>query len=293
MSVGQGLSVFLLWTLFTGGSPVQAVEHAAEYTAVPTKQPVARVISLAPHLTELMYAIDAGDRLVAVSEYSDFPAAANKLPRIGNAGAIDLERIIALKPDLVLAWKSGTPASHLERIRKLGIPVALFDFHRVEQIADGIARLGQLTGKTAKAAAVREDFLKQLHALEKIYANRTRVSVFYQLWAQPIMTINGDHMISDMISICGGKNIFSDLASLVPVVEPESVIQRAPQVIVGANKDAQPAWLDQWRRWPSIPAVQGNHLYVIESDLLVRQSTRVLGGLEKLCRDIDRARTQP
>lgn len=260
---------------------------------MPAKQPVARVVSLAPHLTELMYSIDAGDRLVAVSEFSDFPAAAKKLPRIGNAGAIDLETIIALKPDLVLAWKSGTPASHLERIRKLGIPVAIFEFHRVEQIADGITRLGQLTGNTAKAAKVRQDFLKQLHVLEKTYSNRKRVSVFYQLWAQPIMTINGDHVLSDMISICGGKNIFSDLASLVPVVEPESVIRRAPQVIVGAHKDAQLTWLDQWRRWPSIPAVRNNHLYVIQSDSLVRQSTRVLTGLEKLCRDIDRARARP
>lgn len=288
MSVRRALAVFLLWSSGVGMIPLQVVEPTS-----PPPQTATRVISLAPHLTELMYSIDAGDLLVAVSEFSDFPAAAKKLPHIGNAGAIDLEKIVTLKPDLILAWKSGTAASHIERLHKLGIPVAVFDFRRVEQIADGITRLGKLTGKPAKAVTVRQDFLKRLHALEKIYSNRKRVSVFYQLWSQPIMTINGDHMLSDMISICGGTNIFSNLGSLVPVVEPESVIQRAPQVIVGsASVDTRPSWIDHWRRWPSIPAVRNNQLYVIERDTLVRQSTRVLTGLEQLCRDIDRARQQ-
>lgn len=290
MSFRRIFAAVLLWMSASLYGSVPTLEPSSP---VPPR-PASRLISLAPHLTELMYAIDAGDRLVAVSEFSDFPAAAKKLPRIGNAGAIDLERIVALKPDLVLAWKSGTSISHLERLRKLGIPVAVFDFHRVEQIADGITRLGNLTGKTAKAASVRQDFLRQLHQLEKTYSKRKRVTVFYQLWAQPIMTINGDHMLSDMISICGGTNIFSELESLVPVVEPESVIQRAPQVIVGgASGNARPSWIDLWQRWPSIPAVRNNHLFVIERDSLVRQSTRVLIGLEQLCRDLDRARREP
>lgn len=253
--------------------------------------PARRIISLAPHLTELVYAAGAGKWLVAVTEYSDYPEAAKKLPRAGSASAIDLEKIVSLKPDLVLVWKSGTPKSHQQRLAQLGIPIAVFELQRLDDIGDAMKKLGQLAGTAKTATKEKARFDAELAGLRKRYANRPPVSVFYQIWGQPIMSVNRHHLINDVIRTCGGRNIFAGLTQLAPVVDIEAVINRAPQVIIAsANGGTRPRWLADWQRWKSIPAVQHGNLFYIDADLTARAGPRVLQGTKTICRDLDSAR---
>lgn len=255
------------------------------------KAPAARVISLAPNLTELMYAIGAGDHLVAVSAYSDYPPAARKLPRVGNANAIDIERIVSLKPDLVLAWKNGTPRPLQQRLRELGMPVFTLGFRKLGDIGEGIDALGRLTGRKAQAARTGKDFRHRLEALRQRYADREPVRVFFQIWDQPLMTVNRQHLLTDMIRSCGGRNVFADLGPLTSAVGTESIIGRSPEAIVASTaREHRQHWLQQWRRWDTIPAVHNNDIFFIEPDLVARPGPRVLQGAEKLCRHLETVR---
>lgn len=255
------------------------------------KRPAKRVITLAPNLTELMFAIGAGGRLIAVSDYSDYPPAAGKLPRIGGAASIDVERIVALKPDLVLAWKTGTPQATQDYLRQLKLPVFELEFNKIEEIAGGMEILGKLTGRDSRAQAASRGFTRQLEALRQRYEKRAPVSVFYQVWDRPLMTLNGEHYVSNLIRLCGGRNVFAGLSSLVSTVDVESVIGRAPEAIVaavGSKRSRQ--WQDQWSRWKTIPAVNNRKIFFIEPDLLSRPGSRVLQGAKILCRDLQSVR---
>lgn len=254
--------------------------------------PAKRVISLAPNLTELMYAIDAGDRLVAVSDYSDYPQVAKKLPRIGNAISTDIERILTLKPDLVLTWKTGTPVTTQEYLRRLKLPVFELEFRKIDEIPGGMEILGKLTGQGARANSVARDFRRQVETLREKYGKRESVSVFYQVWDRPLMTVNSEHYISDLIQLCGGRNVFADLHSLVSAVETESVIGRSPEAIISASSDnRRQSWREQWSKWKIIPAVKNNNIFFIAPDLLSRPGPRVLQGAEILCRDLQSVRS--
>ena len=249
------------------------------------------MISLAPNLTEIMYSIDAGDHLVAVSAYSDYPEAAKKLPRIGNAVSTDIERILALKPDLILSWKTGTPATTQEYLRRLKLPVFELEFRKLDEIPGGMEILGELTGQDARASSVAREFRRRVEELRKTYEGRKSVSVFYQVWDQPLMTVNSDHYISDLIRLCGGRNVFADLHSLVSAVGIESVIGRAPQAIVSASSDNRSQqWRAQWSRWKIVPAVKNDKIFSISPDLLSRPGPRILQGAEILCRDLQSVR---
>jgi iron complex transport system substrate-binding protein len=284
----------LLFTLLIAGvasanAPVKLTDSSG-YTLVLT-EPAKRVISLAPNLTELIYSVGAGDRLVAVSDYSDYPPAAKKLPRIGSAVSLDIERLVALKPDLVLTWKTGTPKATQDYLRQLKLPVFELEFQKIGDIARGVEILGQLTGHDARANAVSRAFQKRLDALRQQYEKRAPVSVFYQMWNQPLMTANSRHFISDMIRLCGGRNVFGNLHSLVSTVDIESVIGRSPEVIIAATGSRQrQQWLSQWSRWKAIPAVKNNKIFFISPDILSRPSTRILQGAATLCRDLQSAR---
>ena len=290
-SLSHLLFVFLLLPgIAVAEGPIKITDTSGHTLVL--KQPARRVISLAPNLTELMYAIDAGDRLVAVSDYSDYPQAAKELPRIGNAISTDIERILALKPDLILTWKTGTPTTTQEYLRRLKLPVFELEFRKLDEIPEGMKILGELTGKTARANSVARDFRSKLNGLRKKYAGRESVSVFYQVWDQPLMTVNADHYISDLIQLCGGRNVFADLHSLVSAVDIESVIGRSPEAIVSAiNDNRSHQWQEQWSRWKIIPAVKNNRIFSIPPDLLSRPGPRVLQGAEILCRDLQEVRT--
>ncbi len=258
--------------------------------AVSVASPVLRVVSLAPNATELLFAAGAGERVVGVVAGSDWPVAARDLPRIGDVHGLDLERIIALHPDLVVTWPYTTPG-HVAVLRAQGIPVFTIDPRTVDEIAVDMERLGALAGTETIAHAAATAARQRFTALRDRYQGRPPIIVFYQVWSAPLVTLGGDHLVSRAIEICGGRNIFASLRVPAPNVGIESVLALKPEVIVaGADAGRRPKWLDDWQRWPAIPAVSYGNLAVVNADLLHRPGPRFIDGVAELCEVLDRAR---
>ena len=243
-----------------------------------------RIISLAPHITELLYAIGAEKQLIATVEYSDYPQAALKLPRVGNVFALDWERIISYRPDLLVAWES-IPASSMARLKTLNVPVVILKPEQLGSIARDINTLGKATGHSQQAAQVAKSFLQDLGKLVTRYQHRKSVRVFLEISHQPIYTVNGEQIISDAITLCGGKNVFADLGVLAPVVGVEAVLKAAPEVMIYAGPESIKSVRDDWSRWAALPQPQS-----IEPDILNRATPRMLQGIQQLCEAIQRAR---
>ena len=251
-----------------------------------------RIISLSPNTTEILFHIGAGEKIVGADEYSNYPQAANKIVRVNNHAAANYELILSLKPDLVIAWQSGNGEKIISRIRELNIPVFVVETASLEDIPDLYRRLGQLSGYADQANTQAEKFSQRLNQLRKSFSSKKDIRVFYQIWNEPLMTLNGDHMVTDMIELCGGINVFSDAAALVPYVNIESVVAANPQIIISGGKNKTDL-LDSgfWRKWSGISAVKNQHLYAIPSDLLQRHSDRILDGTGLMCEYIDLVRS--
>ena len=259
--------------------------------SVTLASPAQRIVSLSPHITELLFAAGAGAQVAGVASYSNYPSDAQRLPAVGSATHLNLEAIIALKPDLIVAWESGNVAPQIEQLRTFNIPVFFSEPRQLEDIATSLQRLGRLAGSSTVADATAQAFRERYRKLEREYSGREPVRTFYQIWHQPLMTINGRQMISQVIALCGGSNIFADLPTLAPIVSREAVLAAAPQVIVASGRaNERPEWLDSWRAWPQVPAVKHGQLYVIEPDLIQRQTPRILQGAEIMCRQLEQAR---
>jgi iron complex transport system substrate-binding protein len=255
------------------------------------ERPATRIVSLAPSITELLFAAGAGTHVIAADEYSDYPEAARKLPRIGNAHALDLETLLALKPDLVIAWKSGNDARQLARLREVGIRIFLSEPRTLEDIPHAVETFGKLAGTESTARAVAEGLRKQAAQLKSRYANRTPVRVFFEIWSPPIMTVNGTHMIDAVLRLCGGENAFAALSTLTPSVSIESVVAANPEVILASGMgNERPPFLDAWQSWPRLPAVQHGLVAAIPADLIARPGPRIFEGAGQVCEIIDRAR---
>ena len=250
-----------------------------------------RVVSLAPHVTELLFEVGAGGDLVATTAYSDYPAAAARLPRVGGFAGIDLEAVVAVKPDLVIAWSSGTSRVQLDQLERLGIPVFRSEPHRLDDVATTLERFGVLTGHVGVADAAARRFRMRAAALRATSAERAPVRVFFQVWNEPLMTIGGPQLISQVIELCGGRNVFASLKTLAPVVDVEAVIRADPELIVTtATKDDHEADLAAWRRWPGVAAVRNGRYLFLDPATITRQTSRILIGAERMCRAIDAAR---
>jgi iron complex transport system substrate-binding protein len=256
-------------------------------------KPAARIVSLAPHLTELLYAAGAGSRLVGAVDFSDFPAAARSLPRVGSDARIDLEAVLALRPDLVVAWPNAGSLRTVERLAELGMPVFRSEPRELDDIARTLQRLGRLAGSEPQADAAAAAFSTRAGALRERYAARRPVRVFYQIWDRPLLTVNGAHVISKVIAVCGGENVFAAAPLLVPEVDREAVLRANPEAIVASgSNDAQPQWLEAWRRLPGLAAVGRGQLYAIPPDLIQRHTPRILDGAERLCTFLDAVRAR-
>ena len=253
--------------------------------------PAARIISLAPSLTELVFAAGAGKKLVGVVEYSDFPPEATALPIVGRYNLLDLERILELEPDLILAWKSGNPRASVARLRELGLTVYTAEPKKLETIAAYVKKLSMLAGTESEAAEAIELFEKAYEELRNQFSHKSPVKTFYQVWDAPLMTSGGNELINDIINLCGGQNIFSDLQLLAPKVSVEAVLVRNPEVIIASGMDIErPEWLDNWKQWPSLTAVKKDNLYFVPPELLQRHTPRALLGAQQMCEHIDHAR---
>ena len=253
--------------------------------------PARRIVSLAPSITETFFAAGAGSQLVGAVNYSDYPPAAKALPRVGRYDSVDVEAIAALRPDLVVMWQSGNPPSTLGRLEKLGLKVFVNEPRRLEEMPATLERFGILAGKANEGAAAADAFRQRLAALREQYQGRPPVRVFYQIWNSPMMTVNGAHLISDVLRLCGGRNVFADLPALAPTVGMEAVLAADPEAIVASGMDSRrPPWLDEWQRWLKLEAVRRGNIFFIPSDIINRHAPRILDGAEQLCQDLEQAR---
>ena len=253
--------------------------------------PARRIVSLAPHITEALFAAGAGEWVVGAVEYSDYPEGANAIRRVGGYTRVDLEAVIALKPDLVIGWQSGNEAAQMERLKAFGVPIYLTQPNRIEDIAHSIEDYGRLAGTKAAASAAAQRFRARLGQLRERAEGRPAVRVFYQAWKNPLTTVSGKQIISDAIRLCGGVNVFADLAGLAPNVSVEAVLTADPEAIVASGMGEQrPEWLDDWRRWTQMSAVVHDNLFFIPPDLIQRHTPRLLDGIERLCALLETAR---
>ncbi len=285
----RAVGIFCLLLAGLGHAEVVVVDDSG--ATVRLAQPARRVVSLAPHITETLFAAGAGDRLVGTVDYGNYPPEATRIARLGAYSRVDLERVAALRPDLVLAWQSGNAAVNLDRLRALGLPIYLSQPNRIEDIASEIERFGQLTGSTAVAGRSAAAFRQRLANLRQKYSKRPAVRTFYQIWKQPLLTIGGRQIISNVIELCGGENVFAGVDSLAPTVSVEAVIAVNPEAIVASGMDeARPEWLEDWRRWHAITAVSRGNLFFVPPDLIQRHTPRLLDGAEQLCQHLETAR---
>jgi len=254
-------------------------------------QPAQRIVSLAPHVTELLFAAGAGTAVVGVVRYSDFPAAAKQVPVVGDYNALDLETLLSLKPDLIVAWQSGNSAAAIARLLKFNIPVFLSEPRHLEDIATNLERLGQLAGTQKAADVASAEFRSSLQQLRANYSGKIPVTVFYQIWDRPLITLNGAHMISAVLELCSGKNLFAALPIIAPEVSMESVLAADPEVIIASGSaSSEDHGLGQWARWPVLRAVRNKQLYFVEPDNIQRSTPRLLQGAKEICQALEAAR---
>jgi iron complex transport system substrate-binding protein len=249
-----------------------------------------RIVSLAPHATELLFAAGAGARVVGVVAPGDWPPAARSIPSVGDAGALDLERIVALAPDLVVAWPYTMPAQ-LAALRARGAAVFVSDPKTIDGIAGDIGALGVLAGSGATADSAAAAMRTRYAALRAREIGAPPVAVFYEIWNDPLYTIGGQHLISEAIGLCGGTNVFAAQPLPAPLVSVEAVLAARPEAIIaGADDGRRPPWLDDWKRWRELPAVRMNNLFVAQGDLLHRPGPRFVDGVEAMCATLAEAR---
>lgn len=285
--VTLGLSLLLATSAWAG----QITLTDARGKTVSLAGPAQRIVALAPHIVENVYSAGAGDKLVAAVSYSDYPPKAQQLPQVGSYKTVNYEAVLALKPDLVLSWASGNGPEVARQLERLGLTVYVDELRTMEDIAAEVRALGRLAGTEAIAEKTADQWLDRLDSLKQQYQLAEPVSVMYQVWNDPLQTLNGEHLVSSVIRLCGGRNAFADAVSLAPKINIESVLARDPDAIVASGMgDERPEWLDEWKAYPTLTAVKQNHLYFVPPDIIQRHTMRILDGAEAMCRQLDRAR---
>jgi iron complex transport system substrate-binding protein len=271
--------ICLLLAVPTQAATVRLLDDAGQ--TLEFSRPPQRIISLTPNLTELLFAVGAGAQVVGVDSASDYPNAARALPRVGDFSRINFERILALKPDLVIVWMDGNRAADIHRLSKMGLPVLHTRAIRLDDVARLLRLIGRATGHAGEGEAAAQAFSARLAALKVQPTRDPPVSAFYQVWDHPLMTVGGRHWISDAMALCGARNVFADLRELSPAVSREAVLQRAPELIISGS-DA-PDVRRQWQPFSGLPAVR-NHAFVrVDADLLHRPAPRLIDGVAELC----------
>ena len=258
---------------------------------VTLQKPALRVIAMSPHATELVYAAGGADRIIAAVDYSDYPEAAKRLPRVGSNRQIDMERVAALKPDLIVVWMHGSSERQIEQIRALGIPMFHSEPKKLMDIPDSLDRIGKLMGTEKVADAAAADLRKQLAALAARYAGRPKVRMFYQVWDKPLYTLNGGHIVSDAVRLCGGENIYAAMKVTAPVVSFESVLGEDPEAIVSTGeRSKEDGGVSVWRPYGTMTAVRRDNLFKLDGNLLNRAGPRMVAGAAALCEKLELAR---
>ncbi len=273
-------------------APVEATD--ARGRTVRLAQPAQRIVTLAPHLTELAFAAAAGDRVAGVARFSDHPPEARRLPVVSDALHFDLERMLALRADLVLAWDSGTPNEAIARIERAGLPVFVAAAGRLDDIAANLAAIARLAGRTEEARSRSEAFTAGLAALRQRRSEGKPPRVFYEIWDRPLMTVSDRHLIGEIIALCGGVNVFGGERPLTPEVSREALIAARPDLVLGGTSADRPQdFAARWRVLP--PPMNRWPAHYIAADLIQRPTPRILEAARQVCTQLDaiRASRQP
>ena len=284
------LAVMLFLPAFThGGTSITVVDDIGR--EVRLERPATRIVSLAPHITENLFAAGIGHRVVGAVNYSDYPDEARGIPRVGGYDNFDIETILSLQPDLVVAWKEGNQFQQVESLMKLGLTVFVNEPNRLEDVAADIIRFGILGGREDEARAVAEEFIAGLSRLRNEYSGLEKVTVFYQVWPNPLITVTDRQIIGNVIRLCGGSNIFAGLDTPTPQVGKEAVLAENPDIIIASGmNEARPDWLDEWRHWSFLNAARYGNLFFINPDIIQRHTSRLLLGSQQLCEILEQAR---
>ena len=256
---------------------------------VTLRQPARRVISMAPHVTELLFAAGGGEKIVGAVSYSDYPEAAKRVPRVGDNRQVDMERVIAMKPDLIVVWMHGSSERQIDTLRQLGVPIFHSEPKKLESIADSIVTLGKLMGTEGVAGPVADGIRQQFAQLRAQYASRPPVRMFYQVWDKPLYTLSNASIVSDAMRLCGGVNIFGDLKVTAPVVSMEAVLQADPEALFGTSEKDY-GGVKLWQQFPNMQAVKRDNLFTLDGELLNRAGPRMVAGTAALCEKLELAR---
>jgi iron complex transport system substrate-binding protein len=253
--------------------------------------PAQRIVAMAPHVTELLFAAGGGAKIVGAVSYSDYPEAAKRIPNIGSNRQIDMERVIAMKPDLIVVWMHGSSERQVDELRALGIPMFYSEPRKLDDIAASLQKMGKLMGTEAVAEPAAAALRKELGALRAKYASRPPVRMFYQVWDKPLYTLNGAHIVSDAIRACNGVNIFAPLKVTAPIVSVEAVLQEDPEAIFSTGEGSRnDGGVDLWKPFTNMTAVKRNNLFRIDGNLLNRAGPRMVAGTAALCEKLELAR---
>jgi iron complex transport system substrate-binding protein len=253
-----------------------------------------RIVSLSPHITELLFAAGAGERVVGVDDLSDYPPAVAGIARVGEPAALDVEALLKLKPTLIVLWDSGTPARRKAELERLHLKLYVTEQRRLDDIGAALLEFGRLAGTETAAAAAAAGYRSELAQLRSQYAARPRLKVFYQVWDRPLYTLSGGHVVTEVLSLCGGDNVFADLTTLAPEIDKEAVLARDPDVIlIGAEGAEGARQTADWGVFANLRAVRLHHVYTVDPSLLGRMTPRILQGVRDVCGWLDSARANP
>lgn len=286
-------SVFTTLMLFLSldavAQSVQVIDNLGR--KVKLSFPAQRIVSLAPHITENLFAAGIGDLLVGAVTYSDYPEEAKSIPRIGSYNKFNIELILALEPDLIIAWKEGNQKHQVEKLIELGLTVYINAPEELNDIAGDIKDFGNLSGKEITANIAATSFTSRLNKLRKDFSGKKQISVFYETWHKPLLTVNEQQFIGRILKLCSGKNIFAQLDALTPQVSEEAVLAANPEVIIASGHgEARPEWLDRWRKWPLLNATKHDHLFFVPPQLIQRHTPRLLEGSQLVCEYLQQIR---
>jgi len=251
-----------------------------------------RIVALSPHIVELVYAAGAGDSLVGAVEFSDYPVAAQDIPRVGDSFRIDYERLAQLNPSVILVWEAGNPPEVVNQLNNLGYRVLKLKSAGIAEIAADLRRIGELAGTAGQASTAARNMLEEMEALRDSRRQAPPLAVFFQISAEPYYSVSGDHVISEIIELCGGRNVFAGLTGLALPVSEESVIAANPDVILAARHNDDSGWKQAWQKWTGMTAVRNDSLYTIDRDLISRSGPRIVAGAKLVCAALDSARNQ-
>ncbi|NOY67775.1 MAG: cobalamin-binding protein [Gammaproteobacteria bacterium] len=284
--------VFFLVVLFAAFNAFAVIEVIDDDgSRVSLKQPARKIVSLAPHTTELLFAAGAGQWVVGAVNFSDYPLAAKSIARVGGYQSLDYEKIITLQPDLVVAWQSGNRPANIEKLKKMGIPVFVTEARKLDDIPVLLEKISRLTDTQAQAKKIINQYQQHLSSLRRLNLDKKKISVFFQIWQHPLMTVNSEHLINQVINLCGGVNIFTDMKMLSGSVGIEDILLKNPEVIMINGRDERfKNWGSSWSKWKKITAVKNNHVFQVNPDTMSRHSPRILSGADEVCGILDSVR---